>query len=160
MRTTKTCRKCGQEKPLDQFYRASNKDGYRSSCKACDLELRQTPEKAARWRVVNARWRTSNPERFTYLRRRSALKRLYGITPEQYDQILADQGGVCAICKQPPTNRRLYVDHDHMCCPGKKSCGKCLRGLLCAACNAKLGWLENRWPEICNYVWGRLVAAA
>jgi len=34
-------------------------------------------------------------------------------------------------------------DHDHVCCSGKKSCGKCLRGLLCHGCNTKLGALEN-----------------
>ena len=41
------------------------------------------------------------------------LQKLYGITLEEYNQILAEQGGVCAICKEPPGTIRLSVDHDH-----------------------------------------------
>ena len=41
------------------------------------------------------------------------LQKLYGITLEEYNQKLAEQGGVCAICKQPPGTIRLSVDHDH-----------------------------------------------
>jgi hypothetical protein len=67
-------------------------------------------------------------------RRRAAT---YGITPEQYEALLVAQGGGCAICGRRPSGRRLAVDHDHACCPGKTSCGRCVRGLLC--------WTENKW---------------
>jgi len=72
------------------------------------------------------------------------LMRTYGITGTQYDAILADQGGVCLICGQSPDAiatriTRLVVDHDHKCCPGTRSCGKCVRGLLCNWCNRLLG---------------------
>lgn len=72
------------------------------------------------------------------------LMRSYGITATQFDAMLAAQGGVCAICGQSAdavTTRitRLVVDHDHKCCPGKRSCGKCVRGLLCNWCNRLLG---------------------
>lgn len=40
----------------------------------------------------------------------------------------------------------LVVDHDHECCPGNVSCGDCVRGLPCFACNAALGLLRER-PE-------------
>lgn len=70
----------------------------------------------------------------------------YGISGEQYRTLLDEQGGVCRICRKPETAthqsgtlRRLAVDHDHKCCPGKKSCGKCVRGLLCARCNSAIG---------------------
>src|SRR4029077_2130187 len=33
----------------------------------------------------------------------------------------------------------LAVDHDHNCCPGAHSCGKCIRGILCGTCNSALG---------------------
>lgn len=67
----------------------------------------------------------------------------YGITQEQYEKMLSGQGGGCAICDRPPGNRRLAVDHDHKCCPGTKTCGMCIRGLLCTTCNVWLGFYEN-----------------
>ncbi|MHB8490621.1 MAG: endonuclease domain-containing protein [Solirubrobacteraceae bacterium] len=63
---------------------------------------------------------------------------------------MAAQQGVCAICKQPETAthqtgwvRRLSVDHDHACCPGNRSCGNCVRGLLCSRCNNVLGSMRD-----------------
>jgi hypothetical protein len=70
----------------------------------------------------------------------------YGISAAMYRSLLDRQGGVCRICRKPETGthqsgtrRRLAVDHDHRCCPGKKSCGKCVRGLLCGRCNSAIG---------------------
>ena len=72
--------------------------------------------------------------------RRTSLKKLYGITAEEYDAMLESQGNVCAICKKPqPTKRRLSVDHDH-------ETGK-VRGLLCTTCNLVLGYHETDWLE-------------
>ena len=75
--------------------------------------------------------------------------RLYKVTPERYAAILARQGGGCAICgRKPEPGKRLHVDHDHACCPAKKrSCGKCVRGLLCSACNTMLGH-ANDDPDV------------
>lgn len=68
------------------------------------------------------------------------LYRRYGITQEQYNQMLLDQQGGCAICGRPPDLvGTLTVDHDHLCCSGRKTCGQCLRGLLCGYCNRGLG---------------------
>lgn len=69
--------------------------------------------------------------------RRSGFRRLYGITLEEYNARLAEQGGVCAICRKPETAmyrgqiKMLAVDHDHE--SGRK------RGLICSACNLILG---------------------
>jgi len=64
------------------------------------------------------------------------LKAIYGITFEQFTFMLQLQNGVCAICKQPESrNQRLSVDHDH-------ETGQ-VRGLLCFACNAGIGFLQD-----------------
>lgn len=68
----------------------------------------------------------------------------YGITAAQYDAMLERQGGGCAICgEQCTSGRRLAIDHDHTCCPGDKTCGKCVRGLLCGPCNQGIGKLKD-----------------
>lgn len=60
------------------------------------------------------------------------LKQLFDLTPEEYDRILAFQGGHCAICPREPTEKmRLSVDHNH-------KTGE-VRGLLCWLCNVALG---------------------
>lgn len=82
---------------------------------------------------------------------RRRLMRRYGLTVEQHDALLKKQGGVCAICRQPDTEKKgnLVVDHDHQCCPKKdRSCGKCVRGLLCHKCNQAIGCLSDDVPTI------------
>lgn len=81
-------------------------------------------------------WHARNPGKQQMYR----LKEKYKITVERYDQMLESQGGVCAICGLPPTRKLLGVDHDHKCCPAVgRSCGACVRGLLCENCNQGLG---------------------
>lgn len=71
--------------------------------------------------------------------------KLYKLTPDDYDALLAKQGGVCAICGVVPIlDERLRVDHDHACCPARsRSCGKCVRGLLCSLCNLMIGYAND-----------------
>lgn len=61
----------------------------------------------------------------------------YGLTPAEYAAAVAAQEGCCAICGQ--WTEVLWIDHDHSCCPGKNTCGRCRRGLLCMKCNGGLG---------------------
>lgn len=72
---------------------------------------------------------------------RTRLVERYGISLDQYHQMLEDQGHACKICnlKEKTSRIRLSIDHDHNCCPGGKSCGSCVRGLLCTNCNMSLG---------------------
>lgn len=73
----------------------------------------------------------------------------YGITLDQYHQMLEDQNYSCKICglKESTFRKRLSIDHDHFCCPiestAGRSCGKCIRGLLCHHCNAALGNVKD-----------------
>lgn len=75
--------------------------------------------------------------------RNAALKYGYSMTLAEYELKLAAQGGVCRLCGTPPKKNRLCVDHDHKCCPGRKACGKCNRGLVCTKCNLHLGAIET-----------------
>jgi hypothetical protein len=68
--------------------------------------------------------------------KRSMLKHYYGISLEEFVAMSAAQGDACGACGG---NEALCVDHDHSCCPGVRSCGKCIRGLLCGKCNHGLG---------------------
>jgi Recombination endonuclease VII len=126
----KTCRKCGETKPLEgEFYkRRVNSDGFTSRCKSCINEDRRLDlERVQEYRKT----RPSDIGRATG--RRSLLKTKYGITQEQYDDMFRAQGGVCAICKEEEirfvrgTLANLAVDHCH-------KTGK-IRGLLCNLCN-------------------------
>jgi hypothetical protein len=86
------------------------------------------------WLSYKRDWNKRNRERFYGY----ALKELYGITREDYDHMLQEQKGRCAICRKPPGNeprKRLHVDHDHR--TGK------VRGLLCQICNMRVGTLET-----------------
>lgn len=66
------------------------------------------------------------------------IKRRFQLSVARYDELLERQGGRCAICLRKPRSMRLAVDHDHACCPGEETCGKCVRGLLCKSCNKDL----------------------
>ncbi|GAA4462571.1 endonuclease VII domain-containing protein [Phytohabitans houttuyneae] len=74
------------------------------------------------------------------------LWRLYRLTLSRYDEILAEQGGGCGICGTLTAScdgKAFAVDHDHRCCPERqRSCGECVRGLLCGGCNGLLGFYE------------------
>jgi len=55
-----------------------------------------------------------------------------------------EQGKACGICGAgEPTQKGWQTDHDHGCCPERgRSCGRCVRGILCAPCNTALGAVE------------------
>lgn len=120
----KRCHKCHQILPYESFGNCrDSKDGLQGHCKPCcrvyEIQI-MTPE-----------------------RKRIKILRKYGITPNQYDQMLIAQGGVCACCGEPETYRApgsnrtapLSVDHDH-------KTGE-VRALLCRRCNAAYGNLKE-----------------
>jgi hypothetical protein len=144
----KVCTKCGIEQPVSEYYKAAGtRDGLRGDCKSCFKARAKARYPQVREQAIARakKWREENIDRFRENQRRMRetpefkqrarayhLAKTWGITPEQYDEQLAAQGGVCAICRQPPRpDISLHVDHDH------ESGGR--RGLLCFRCNNALG---------------------
>jgi Recombination endonuclease VII len=78
----------------------------------------------------------------------------YGLTQEQFDRLLAVQQHICGMCHEPfEEGQLIHVDHDHACCQRKnRSCGECVRGLLCHACNIALGYIERRYAMARAYL--------
>lgn len=63
----------------------------------------------------------------------------FGITLDEKDALLEEQGGCAACGATETTGHGWQTDHDHACCPGPESCGECIRGILCHPCNLSLG---------------------
>jgi hypothetical protein len=126
---------------------------YREWRKSRNAEyLRDHPERRSqyqrRYRLTNGekvressrKWREANPEK---VRLRGKLYRAGSLRANGLDinrtgylELLASQGGTCAIChKAPPSHRRLAIDHDH-------KTGK-IRGLLCNGCNLGIGLFHD-----------------
>ena len=111
------CSQCKKLLDFDNFdldKRAYN--GIKSSCKKCSRELMcDIYEK--------------NKHKFKEQR----LVKKYGISLNEYNDILTKQNNVCAICKKEnlPNSGSLAVDHDHKT--------REVRGLLCIMCNRGLG---------------------
>jgi hypothetical protein len=123
----RTCIKCHETKDIEEFYKSRrSKDNYAlrytTECKECSLKNR-------REHYVENKERIMDSHRF----------RSYGITKEEYGEMLQDQDGKCAICKREESAcasitkkvRALAVDHCHV--TGN------VRGLLCRACNLGIG---------------------
>lgn len=119
------CRGCRETKPLDAFHRNKmGRHGRCATCKACRVTknraIRLTPEGSRRER--DKQYRTK-----------------FGITLDDYERMLSEQDGVCAICERPERAKRgdtlkhLAVDHCHAT--------GVVRGLLCADCNTAIGKL-------------------
>lgn len=122
MKTTKVCTKCREEKDLSEFYnRTKSKDGKGFRCKSCITVIMQN---------------SHNPA----LSREKALVKNYGITHEQYEEMLERQSHKCAICESAEHGLRKEAKHwpiDH--------CHKTnlVRGVLCTNCNQALGYFKD-----------------
>lgn len=165
----KKCPKCLDDKPVSEFHKnAAKKDGLSVYCRPCNNRAekeryKKNPEQhkknAIAWYEKNkerhkenakerykknpdyhAEWRKNNPDR--------QIRHKYGLSQADYNKLLEDQNHVCAICGGVnKSGKALSVDHDHSCCAGTKSCGKCVRQLLCYGCNFMLGYAKDN-PEI------------
>lgn len=87
------------------------------------------------------RWKDRNPNH-REIKRGGFLKKKYGISLKDYDRMVAEQKGGCAICHGPPPKGRPFsVDHDH-------TAQRQVRGLLCQKCNTLVGYLEKTSENI------------
>ena len=125
----KTCKSCGTAKPLSEFYaHKHSKDGCLARCKPCISDQRRI-----------------NYDKETTLGYN--LQSKYGISLQQYRDLLEQQNHKCAICgtHDPGEHHgRFCVDHDH-----KTSH---IRGLLCHNCNSALGNFYDCIPNLLSAV--------
>lgn len=151
----KTCTKCKASKPVDQFGKqARSRDGLYPHCRDCRAVDRVAYYEANREeiKVRTRRWREANPEHHKRLIRAYAVanherlmtrdrERRYRLPDGGLSRLIAEQSDACAACAEPFGKdwSKVHVDHDHACCPGTRSCGKCIRGVICASCNWGLG---------------------
>ena len=135
---SKTCSKCGTEKPLSEFYPGQ---GW---CRGCEGVRRKRYYKRNRRSLIE--WQQNFYKENKRSIRNSLLLREYGITLSQYEEMDKRQDGKCAICREPEKRKNfvLAVDHNHET--------KEVRGLLCSSCNPKLGWFEKRMAAIFAYL--------
>ena len=136
----KGCTRCGEVKPPSAFHvDRQKKDGRHSICRACAVKSarvrRANPEKRAACIERSRLYKLNNPEKYRSSVRNATLKAKYGIGLVEFAELLAKQGGACALCgaTDPGVSwgRNLHVDHDH-------ATGR-IRGLLCQPCNTSLG---------------------
>jgi len=148
---------CKKFLPVEQFHKGQGR------CKSCSYKIgsvymaslpkekrleygrrSRTPEVLAAMRErASKRWKAFSAEQRQQIAFENRLWTRFRVRLAWFEAKLAEQGNCCATCDKPMGERRFAVDHDHTCCPGRKSCGKCVRGLVCDKCNLYLGMLEE-----------------
>ena len=133
---------------LRNYYNIKDKPEFAEQRRAWQRKNRAKVTAATRkWQAANPEkvretqraYKAANPEKTKISRRRCGI-RTYGITPEQHATLLAEQNGLCAICRRlPKEGRELAIDHCHRSTQ--------VRGLLCSNCNNGLGRFKDN-PEL------------
>ena len=118
----KSCPHCGTTKNLENFYLNAGK--LSSWCKPCTIARSKNHAK-------------TNPTKRKDQDNKYYLKKKFNLSVAEYDKLLENQNGVCAICKKVEIrkNSRLSVDHCHY--------SHEIRGLLCRSCNLGLGYFYD-----------------
>jgi len=139
--STKICSKCKQEKTLDNFYLRNKQkpDRYVSTCKPCTVKANPSYRNKEENKTYKATYHQHNKHK----KWERDLKKLYGLSIDDYKRMLKDQSGCCAICNLPESAkdkrsglvRVLSVDHCHKT--------NKVRALLCSKCNLLLGLLHD-----------------
>lgn len=138
----KNCSKCNQQKPTSEYHKDKrNSDGLYGWCKtcACEKSMLYRQNNIEKVRENQRAARNKNPDAY----KNKSLKYTFGITLDEYNELLEKQNYVCAVCNKPEKEihpqskkiRNLNVDHCH-------ETGK-IRGLLCNSCNRGIGLLRD-----------------
>lgn len=161
------CTGCSLVKLYSEFPR--NKEtpcGFDPRCRECRHQARRARmgavmekprcvdevERKTRRKASFDRYAENNPEALKLAYRKHHLK-TYGLTQDSFEWLLTSQNFECYLCKNAETRihhrtgkvTNLSIDHDHRCCQEKtKSCGECIRHLLCASCNLLVGMAEAK----------------
>lgn len=152
MHETKFCKTCRLGKSLPEFKnKKSGKFGVAAICKKCESAFRKTegyrekdrerlrknPEIREKRNKYTYRWKEKNKDKVQITQKKWFLKKLYGLTLDQYNEMFNSQCGACSICgkHQSLLEKSLSVDHDH-------NSGK-IRSLLCSNCNTAIGLLDE-----------------
>lgn len=112
-------------------------------CKDCGSSSRKLPHPGPRCATCHRLRRTA----VSLARRLTYVAKQYNLSPEQYQALTERHSGMCWMCRK---RKGRQVDHDHKCCKGKTSCGKCVRGLLCGPCNKFLGLIGDSIDILTN----------
>lgn len=126
----KRCNACKDTKPLDAFSFRSIAAGTRQGkCKACQKDY------------VRGHY-LANKDAYTASAKanRKLRHEQHGLSVEEYAYLLGLHDGKCHLCQERDA---VTVDHDHSCCPGHTSCGRCVRGILCRGCNTSIAVLGD-----------------
>lgn len=143
------CSHCKQYKQKKDFYsNVRSADKLCSRCKACDKKTatewwKNNPE---RKKISRKKWADKNPEKVRKSIRKIYLRKKFGITTEQYEEMVVKQNFTCLICKkhQSELEKSLSIDHCHKT--------GIIRGLLCNACNRGIGNLGDDLETLKNAV--------
>lgn len=167
----KMCIKCNINQSLEDFPKStSSKDGKHSYCKKCmvrqrmdryerKLKIMKMTETHRQCRVCEDLLSFDHyfNKKSPYCKKCQAYLghirnvRKYGIEPQDYINLLKKQDYRCKTCNRK-TEKRLCIDHDHSCCIGEKSCGNCIRGLLCFECNVALGMIKDNKEVLASMI--------
>lgn len=139
-RPERQCYRCKTTKPAQEFASASH-----SYCRPCANAYQREQTALLSVEQKRARRRRSYDKEDPARRTARARSARWGLDENQLAEMLQKQGGHCAICPgtMPGGRGTWHVDHDHECCPGPRSCGRCIRGLLCSRCNVGLGHFRD-----------------
>jgi hypothetical protein len=125
----------GERKPICKYGHARVPENLtaQGACRLCAYDYRM-------------KWNRENKGRVLELGRKSRLKVRYKMDEVKYQSMLFEQEDKCAICGNPFTEDlkgKPHVDHSHACCPSERSCGKCVRALLCHKCNIVIAYAND-----------------